>query len=366
MSFLESDLSEDNNMKKPLNLETIAEKSGVSRSTVSRVINNHPNVSARARARVMAVIEQEGYSPNPAARMLVTQRTQVIGVVIPFLPAVLLNDAYHFRLLQGIAKITAQHGYAMLLWLQDENMPQERFYENIRRNRLTDGLFISPAMRDSYIINQLVQDNIPFVTVERHDWPTEIGYVTIDNVAAARLTVEHLLKSGRRRIGIVSGPLTNVDAFDRLEGYKQALHESGIGVDDRLIYTGDFSRGSGHSGAKHLLLNSVDAIFATNDYVALGALDALNEAAVHVPQQIALVGFDDLEFAARTVPKLTTTAQPIQEKAEMATRLLLDYIEGSSEGPQRIILPTKLIVRESCGAQNNAGKVFEGGERSVQ
>lgn len=338
----------DRDSKKTLNLETIAEKAGVSRSTVSRVINNHPNVSPKTRNRVMAVIQEERYTPNPAARMLVTRRTNVIGVVIPLMSAVVLNDAYHFRLLQGIAKVTARRNYAMLLWLQDPSTHEQHFYENIRSNRMMDGVFISPATTDSYIINQLVKDQIPYVTVERNDRPSPVGYVTVDNVAASQTAVEHLLSLGRRRIGIVTGPSNNVDSVDRLTGYCQALERFNVPYNPELVYEGDFSRGSGHNGAKYLLIRSADAIFATNDYVALGVLDALAEADLVLPRDVAVIGFDDLPFAAQITPKLTTTFQPIQEKAERATDLLIDYIEGKNTEPQKIILPTQFIVRESC------------------
>lgn len=343
-------LDNDKDPKKILNLEIIAEKAGVSRSTVSRVINNHPNVSTRTRNRVLAVIQEERYSPNPAARMLVTRRTNVIGIILPIMPAVVLNDAYHFRLLQGIAKATARRNYAILLWLQDPSVHEQHFYENIRSNRMMDGMFISPATTDSYIINQLIQDNIPYVTVERNDKPSSVGYVTVDNVAGAKKSVAHLLSLGRRRIGVVNGPKNNVDAMDRLTGYQEALSEVGLPYEDHLVYSGDFSRATGHNGAKYLLMHSVDAIFATSDYIALGVIDALKEAQALIPRDVAVVGFDDLPFAAQTIPKLTTTFQPVQEKAERATDLLLDYIEGKQTEAKKIILPTRLIVRESCGA----------------
>lgn len=339
-----------------LNLEDIAAKAGVSRSTVSRVINNSPYVSAQTRQRVLAVIEAEGFAPNPAARALVTQRSQVIGVVIPQIPAIVFEDAYYFpSLLQGVSAVTSQHDYAMLLWLGQSCEEEERFYKRIERNRLMDGVIIASAPSDDPLIEHFLRTNTPFVLVERAEHHRDrISYVSVDNISAAQQAVMHLIRLGRRRIGTITGRLTIADGRDRLEGYRRALYEAGLPLDNALIVEGDFTHRSGYEGMKCLLAQGVDALFAASDITARGALLAMQEAGVRVPDDVAVVGFDDLPTARQVTPPLTTVRQPIEEKGARAAELLIRLIEGSLQGPQQILLPTELVIRQSCGANRGA------------
>jgi LacI family transcriptional regulator len=340
------------NSHRPTNLEDIAAKAGVSRSTVSRVINNEPYVSDKTRQRVLTVIEQEGFAPNPAARALVTQRTQVIGVVIPHVPIVVFEDAYYFPiLLQGVARITHERDYAMLLWLGQAGENSNQFYNRIVRNRLMDGVIIASAASNDPLIDHFLETGTPFVMVEcpQRDWD-RISYVSVDNVAAAYTAVSHLIALGRRRIAHITGNLAISDGRDRVEGYKRALRDAGLPLDESLIVEGNFAHRSGYAGMKTLLKRKVDAVFASSDITARGALQALHEAQVRVPDDIALVGFDDLPTAVQVTPPLTTIHQPIEEKGARATSILLDMIENGLDEPQQVLLPTELIVRESCGA----------------
>lgn len=335
-----------------LNLEDIAAKAGVSRSTVSRVINNSPFVSAQTRQRVLEVIEAEGFAPNPAARALVTQRSQVIGVVIPQIPAVVFEDAYYFpTLLQGISRVTGQHDYSMLLWLGQSGEDEERFYRRIERNRLIDGVIIASAHSDDPLIEHFLRTNTPFVMVERAEHHRDqISFVSVDNISAAQQAVAHLIRLGRRRIGTITGKLAIPDGRDRLEGYRRALYEAGLPPDSTLIVEGDFTHRSGYEGMKRLLRQGVDAVFAASDITARGALQALQEAGARVPDDVAIVGFDDLPTAVQVTPPLTTVRQPIEEKGARAAEILIGQIEGTVPGPQQILLPTELIIRQSCGA----------------
>lgn len=338
---------------KHANLEDIARKAGVSRSTVSRVINDEPYVSDATRARVQAVIRAEGYSPNPAARMLVTQRTRVIGVVIPHTLQVAFQDPYYFpTLLQGVAEATQSRDYATLLWWGQSPEDEERFYQRIlRQNRLMDGLIIASASSNDPLISILVDLNTPFVMVERPTrYESAINYVSIDNIRAAQNAVEHLIRLGRRCIGTITGALDNPDGQDRLTGYRAALQAAGLPFDPSLVAEGRFTHQSGYLAARRLIRQNVDAIFAANDMTAVGALQALQESGVRVPEQIALVGFDDLPNAIQVSPQLTTVRQPLLQKGMTATNLLLDLIEGTVEGPRHILLPTQLVVRQTCGA----------------
>ncbi len=334
-----------------MNLEDIARRAGVSRSTVSRVINNEPYVNSKTRERVLAIVEAEGFTPNPAARMLVTQRAQVIGVAIPrTLTSVFEATDYFPALLQGVSDGAQERDYATLLWLGHSDQDRDRFYGRILRNRLMDGLIIASATSDLLLNPRLLNTGAIVVTVERPlAYADRVSYVTVDNIKAAEDAVNHLLNLGRRRIGHITGAMDNPDAQDRLAGFQGALQQVGLFNPD-LVAEGMFTTQSGYLGMMQILKRGpVDAVFAASDSMAFGALQALREAHLRVPQDVALVGFDDLPHASEATPRLTTIRQPIQQKGYLATRLLLDLIEGKLEGPQQIILPTQLVIRESTG-----------------
>ncbi len=331
------------------NIEDIAKAAGVSRSTVSRVLNGEQYVSASTRERVMAIIERENYTPNAAARSLVTQRTQAIGVMIPHDLATIFDNPWYFpTLLQGVSDRTTERGYAMLLWMGKSESAEDLLYRRVTANRLMDGMLVASATGDNPLIPHLLESEMPFVTVERPATHGErINYVTLDNIEGARTAVSHLVRLGRRRIGIITGALNNMDGVDRLVGYKQALIQAGLPIEPSLIAEGNWDTPSGYMAAQRLLQNGADAIFASNDIMALGVFDAAAERGIRIPHDLALVGFDDLPLSA-PVP-LTTIRQPLRQKGAAAIDLLLDLIEERTVGPQHIFLPTQLVIRQSCG-----------------
>lgn len=340
-----------------MKLEDIARKAGVSRSTVSRVINGENSVSERTRQRVMRVIDAEGYIPNSVARMLVTQRSQVIGIIVASLPGFAFDDNHYFpALLRGISAATNQLDYGMLLWMGEDASDSVSFSRRILKNRLMDGLIIASTEMYMSLFDQLLEAGTIFVMVERPipRYEPHVSYVTVDNVGGAVTAVEHLLKLGRRRIATITGNMNNIDAAERLEGYKQALRHAGIPYDERLAPTGHYVRAGAYRAMQQLLPYRPDAVFVATDQMALGALQALQEAGVRVPDDIALVGFDDLPTAQDAVPSLTTIRQPISERGLRAAELLIDLIEGKLKEPRHIVLPTELVIRETCGG--SAGK----------
>ncbi len=335
-------------------LEDIAQLAGVSRSTVSRVINNHPNVREHTRAKVLQVIEETGFRPNPAARTLVTQCTQVIGMVIPTTLNVVFEDpTYYPTLLQGVAEAANERDYGMLLWMGQSGEDEARFHQRILQNRLMDGLVIASAREGDPLVEHLIESKLPFTMVERpfkfHD---QISYVSVDNVRAAQIAVEHLLGLGYRRIGTVTGAMDNADGQDRLTGYKNALQRAGVPIDDNLVVEGRFTYQTGYLGMKQLLKQAqdIEAVFTASDRTAMGVLQALNDVGLRVPDDIALVSFDDMLYSAEATPPLTTIRQPTTQQGADATSLLIDLIEGVVQGPRQILLPTQLVIRESCGA----------------
>jgi LacI family transcriptional regulator len=337
-----------------MNILEIAKKAGVSRSTVSRVLTGEGYVSETTRQRVMEIIEAENFTPNAAARALVTKRTQIIGIVIPDPIKNILateNSHYYSTLLQGITEEAHLRDYATLLWVGHASEAETSYYKRILKNRSMDGLLIVASVSsEAMLLNHLLKNKTHFVQIGRPMYtPEAISYVAVDNVKAAEQAVKHLLGMGRRRIGTITGTLENADSQDRLRGYERALASMGITPDPTLIIKGGFSRDWGYAGMKELLRYRVDAVFAASDLIAIGALAALEEQGLRVPDDVAIVGFDDLPFATYAKPALTTIRQPIAEKAAQAASLLLDLIEGRVEGPVQLVLPTQLIIRESCG-----------------
>jgi LacI family transcriptional regulator len=352
----------DNKRIRHLNLNDVASRAGVSRSTVSRVLNEDEYVSEETRQRVQTVINELGYSPNMGARMLRTQRTNVIGVVIPhtFRNVFTAGDPHYFAMLiQAIAISAQQRDYAPVLWIGYSDEAADSFYRRISQNRLMDGLLIVASVDNEYpLINNLLQSSIPFVMIGRPlKYADRISYVNVDNVQAARQAVQHLLKVGRRRIVHLTGDLSNADGMDRLNGYKEMLQSAGIPYDPGLVIEGLFTRDTGYLRMQQLLRQGLefDAVFGGNDVIALGAMQAVQEAGLRIPEDVSIVGFDDLPVAATSDPSLTTIFQPIIEKAEMATDLLLDIIEDRVETPTRVSLPARLIIRDSCGYLHHPG-----------
>lgn len=335
-----------------LNLEDIAQKAGVSRATVSRVVNNHPHVKARTREHVMQIITQEGYSPNLAARALVTRRMQTVGIVIPHTFMTVFEDQYYFpTLLHGMAQVANQRDYAMMIWVEDTISDPQRLYDRITKHHLMDGLIIASYTTRNPFLNMLRDVELDIVLVERPQTNLfeNASYVTIDNVQAAAMAVQHLIDHGYQRIATLTGELTNPDGYDRFLGYQQTMHASDLGFDPDLVMQGDFARTSGRAGMAKLIPLGVDAVFAANDQIALGALDAIEDAGLCCPHDVAIIGFDDLPSASSSRPPLTTVHQPVQERGAIAMRLLLDQIEGLEETGRQVVLPTELIIRESCG-----------------
>jgi LacI family transcriptional regulator len=335
-----------------LTLEEIAKLAGVSRSTVSRVVNDHPNVRDQVRERVWQVIQDTGYQPHAAARSLVTRRTNIVGVIIPEALTTLFTDPFFLLLLRGITEACNTHRYYLMLSLFNDPAGQEEMYRRIVRSGHLDGIIVASTRVDDPLIGRLEKDHVPFVMVGRH--PNErVHYVDVDNVAAARMAVEHLIRLGHQRIATITGPLNMISGEDRLEGYRQALAAHHLPADETLIVEGDFTEASGEVAARRLLSRSVTAIFAASDIMAVGALKALREAGLQVPHDVALVGFDDVPLAAAVEPALTTVRQPIEHLGSMAADLLLNLLENPPDErapAHRIVLPGKLAIRDSCGA----------------
>jgi LacI family transcriptional regulator, galactose operon repressor len=332
-----------------MNLEEIAKLSGVSRSTVSRVINDDPNVSEATRGRVMDIVRRLNYHPNVAARGLAAGRTRILGLIIPMGVSALFTDPYFPILIQGVSSACNTHDHSVMLWLADPEY-ERRTIRQVMHGGLVDGVIVASMRLEDPIVQALIEGDLPFILVGRHPINDGVSYVDVDNHNSAREAVSHLLRLGHRRVATITGPATMIAGADRRDGYFSALKDRGLAVEPSLIVEGDFTDDGGYAAMQKLLPQQPDAVFVASDAMAVGALRALREVGRRVPDDLALVSFDDMPFAARAEPPLTTVRQPIHRVGVIAAETLMDLIEDPESGPRRIVLPTELVIRASCGA----------------
>jgi LacI family transcriptional regulator len=333
-----------------LTLEDIAKKTGVSRSTVSRVVNADPNVSEKVRKRVLKVIQETGYHPHAAARTLASQRSWMIGMVLPHSISYLFTDPYYPHLTKGIAQGCNQNNYTLALFLVDTKDDEEKIFPRVSRKGLLDGVLVQSGHHgDQKIIGDLVNAKMPLVVVGRPFRSDNVSYIDIDNIKASFTAVNHLVQEGYQRIGTITGPENSTVGLDRKAGYLKALKEGGKTIDNSLITEGDFTEAGGYAAMMRLLPARPDAVFAASDIMALGAMRAVREVGLHVPEDIAFVGFDDLPMATLADVQLTTVRQPVIQFGIRAVELLIDRIENGISPPQHVIMEAKLVIRESCG-----------------
>lgn len=334
-----------------LTLEDIAKQAGVSRSTVSRVVNGYPNVREDVRKRVLEVIQNTGYHPNAAARTLASQRSWTLGLVLPHSVSFFFTDPYYPHLTKGIAQACNQYNYTLALFLVGTKEDEEKIFPRVARKGLLDGVLVQAGHHgDQQIIGLLVDSKMPLVVAGRPFRSDNVSYIDIDNVNAAHNAVRHLIQIGYRRIGTIAGPAHSTVGLDRKEGYLKALKERGRDVDEALIVEGDFTEAGGYYAMQKLLSAKPDAVFAASDIMAIGAMRAAREAGLSIPKDVAFVGFDDLPIATLSDIQLTTVRQPVVQFGHKSVELLLDLIENGLHPPRRIIMDTELIIRDSCGA----------------
>ncbi len=333
-------------------IEEIARLAEVSRSTVSRVINNHPNVRPQVRERVLQVIREHDYAPNAAARSLASARSRVISALIPRSAAQIFADPFFPTIIQGISESCAANGYFLMLAMLTAELEQG-FYNQVLRGRYVDGLIMLSHDIDDPLLPQLLRDPTPLVLIGRHPYLSGLAWVDVENRDGARQATNHLIKLGHRRIATITGPLMMTAGLDRRDGYKQALVEAGIPIEPELIVEGDFTQEGGYQAMQQVinLPERPRATFVASDAMALGALHALREVGLHVPRDMAIVGYDDLPVAVQTTPALTTVRQPIAQMGAAAVRTLIEQIEDPSTLRTAVRLATTLVIRETCGAQ---------------
>jgi LacI family transcriptional regulator len=332
----------------PLTLEDIAKLAGVSRSTVSRVVNGDESVKDGTRKKVQEVIQGLNFQPNLAARILAAGRTGVIGLVIPTGITELFADPYFLQLIQGVTAACNANDYSVMLWLA-EPAYERATIRKILHGGLLDGVIVSSSLMDDAIVQALYDSKMPFILVGRH--PTlDVNYLDVDNISGGRMATMHLIECGRQRIATITGPQNMIAGSDRYSGYCEALQSAGRSILPELVYQGDFKEDSGYEGMKKLLPIQPDAVFIASDTMAVGAMRAVREAGLEVPQDIAIVGYDDSPIAGRIFPGLTTVLQPTYEMGYSTFELLLKAINNPIKQIFQVLLSTELIIRSSCGA----------------
>jgi len=319
---------------------------GVSRSTVSRVVNGESSVSPEVRARVEAVIRETGYTPNAAARSLVSNRTGVIGLVIPSRVHSVFEDPYFARLIQGITFGSNRAGVTLSLFLAQDAEEERELYPRVVESGFIDGVIVTATRMGDPLVERIAAREIPLVMVGRPDLD-DVSYVDVDNRDGARQAARHLVGIGASRIGVIGAPTNTTAGVDRLEGFLAGLEDLGHRFGPDLLFEGDFSEESGYRAMQDLIDLGVDAVFASSDTMALGALRAAHERGVVVPDRIALMGFDGFGGSQNSVPPLTTIEQPVAHTAARAVELLLGFVAGELSSPTSVVLPVELVERAS-------------------
>jgi LacI family transcriptional regulator len=335
-----------------LNLEEIARLSGVSRSTVSRVVNDDPRVSDTVRARVQTIIAEHDYHPNAAARSLASRRTGIIGLLVPRAIERVFGDRFFQYIINRIATTANRTEQQLMLLMESSESGEsaQRLFNRVIGGRHLDGIVVVSSTIEEPLVALLDRYHFPSVLVGRH--PTlEISYVDVDNQLSARRAVEHLIAHDHQRIGMIGGTDNLIAAVDRRAGYMQALSAAGLPVDPDLYVSADFDEAMAFEAA-HRLMELPDpptAIFCASDTMAIGALAALHQRGLTVPGDVALFGFDGSERSATTNPPISTISQPIPLLGQEAVLMLLQRIEAPDAPPMHRLLPTELILRASCG-----------------
>lgn len=326
-------------------MREVAERAGVSVTSVSHVINHTRRVSDDLRERVLRAMEELGYQPNALARSLRRKETHTLGVIVPN-----SADPFFGEVTRGVEDTCFDQGYSIILCNSDSDLAKELHYTNVLSEKRVDGiLFVAAGGKSSEHIQSLKNHGTPLVVVDRHVPDLDLDVVLVNNAWGGWLATRHLIDLGHRRIGCITGPSDLTLSAERVTGYRRALQEAGLPVDESLIVKGDFQFDSGYRAA----INFLDlkppptAIFANNDLMAAGVINAALKRGCAVPAGLSVVGFDDVPLASFIYPLLTTVAQPKYEMGVVATTMLLERINTPAMPPRQTLLETRLIVRDS-------------------
>ncbi|WHY89042.1 LacI family DNA-binding transcriptional regulator [Neobacillus novalis] len=324
------------------NIQQVAEKAGVSAATVSRVLNNVSSVSSKTRLKVEHAIKELNYEPSMLGRNLRNSESRLLLVLIPS-----ISNPFYTEIIKGIETIAIANHYNILLCATDSNAERDNIYFNMVKNKLADGIISMDPTINRQKLNELAEKH-PIILCSEYEEGGSIPYVTIDHKLAAYHAVKHLIKLGNKKIALINSDETYLYARQRREGYERALQEFNLPIRKEWIYHTEhleFEHGV-HAMRRLLQVNErPTAVFAVSDTLAIGALKEINVNGLHVPNDIAVVGFDKITFSNMTNPTLTTVAQPMYKMGCTAANMLINRIKGNQV--ESIVLDHELVIRES-------------------
>jgi LacI family transcriptional regulator len=325
-------------------IKDIAKKADVSYGTVSRALNNKYGVKKETRERILSIAVKMGYSPNAIARGLVKRATNTIGLIIPDI----LNPFYP-GVARGIEDKALKNGYNVFFC--NTNYDKKRVIQSLKllAEKRVDGIIVASGLDDADIPNNVTGGDIPIVHICRRYMEPDKSFVVIDDERGGFLGTKHLIEQGYKKIGFIGVQSKAFYLDERFEGYKQAFKKFGLKLDDRYIFSSDFKRQTGYRLVRKMIANGdyPRAIFSENDILALGVIQGIRESGLSLPEDIAVVGFDDIPLASFPEVQMTTIRQPKHEMGEIAVSILLDQLSGRNTQPRKIILEPRLIVRRS-------------------
>ncbi len=337
-------------MKRRITIKDIAQRLGISTSTVSRALADQWDVSRETRNRVMQMAAAMGYSPNPIAVKLQNKRSRIIGLVVPE-----FYNSFFPTIIVAIQRILDQHGYQLLITQSNESSLDERRNLKLLQSNMVEGILLSTTKEagNAQLYQEIIDAGTPILFFNRACATTRASRVVIDDMLMAFSATEHIIRMGRRHIAHLAGPTDLEMSVARRNGYIRALKKYNIPIDNDLIITAGLSCDQGYSEMSQLLERGVevDGLFAMCDPVAIGAMRAIKERAISIPEQIAVVGFSESRSATLVEPNLTSVAQPLTEIGEIAAEMLIAEINAiyqeSSHQHQTVVVPAKLNIRES-------------------
>ncbi len=331
-----------------INIKDVARKAGVSTATVSRVLSDFPGVREKTKIQVLKAVEKLNYEINAVARSLRQKKTNSIGIIV----GNVLSQFYSV-IAKSVEDTANKFGYHTILCNGDENPEKELEYLKVLKSNRVDGIILTPTGKNSEYVQNLINSRTKVVLLDRLIEGVDCDAVLVDNTIGAYKAVKHLIDQGYRKIGIVDGYLDRTTGAERLKGYLQAIEDAGIAKDDSLIKIGNFKKESGKKLTKELLeqSNRPEAIFTTNIDMSIGALIAIKEMGLTIPDDIGIVCFDDSDWALILEPPITVIRQPVYQLGSMAAELLIKKIESKrkkvKKTPSIATLETELIIRES-------------------
>jgi LacI family transcriptional regulator len=338
--------------KETLTIRDVADRAGVSATTVSHVLNGTRRVEPETARRVLDAVAEMGYRPNAVARSMRHKQTYTVGIVQPD-----ISNPFFADLARALEDAMFANGYSAIFCNSDRDADKEARYLEVLLSKQVDGLLLISAADASDRVRAIAQQGFPMVVVDRELEGLRVSTVMVDNESGGLLAGRYLVGLGHRRLAVIGGPDRLRPSARRLDGFRTALAEVGLDVAAGSVIQGDFRAESGHDAMRRLLASDTppEAVFAENDMMAIGAIRAVQEAGRRVPEDISIMGFDDIVMGQAIDPTLTTVAQPIDDITTHAVRLLFDRLRDPDGEPEQVMLPVELIVRGSCAPRTGNG-----------